>query len=206
MKYTKEEQQQIRDAYNVILEDMNDLWEKAGNPEFNLQISLPQMGKFFPSYPASSWYLFFDKKGIYLENYTYLDKINLYLQKNTLIGKPIKHLKHCEAGAVLIQEYPEIREKLIFKLADINYNRQLSDEKKERQLLEINRIRDLYAKEIHVEISNPHGLNQNGIEITEEDGKKIGTLHIGPTTVRVITHSKIIFQDKSQEESKVKRK
>lgn len=206
MKYLKEEKKEIRDAFKTILDDMNEMWSEMGKPDLDVHIEIPKIEKAFPDYPKLGWVLIFNKSGIYLENSSFYNNIKLYLQKNSVVGKPITHLKNCEAGAIFIEKYPYIRERILNRLETIALLKKSAQEVKEAQLENIKRIRDLYTKEIHVEVSNPLSLNQNGIEITQENGKNIGTMHIGPSTIRIITNSKISFQDKSLDDVKVKRK
>ena len=206
MKYSKEEKKEIRDAFKTILDDMNEMWSEMGKPDLDVHIEIPKIEKVFPDYPKFGWVLIFNKSGIYLENSSFYNNIKLYLQKNSVVGKPITHLKNCEAGAIFIEKYPYIRERILNRLETIALLKKSAQEVKEAQLQNIKRIRDLYTKEIHVEVSNPLGINQNGIEITQENGKNIGTMHIGPSTIRIITNSKISFQDKSLDDVKVKRK
>ena len=206
MKYSKEEKKEIRYAFKTILDDMNEMWSETGKPDLDVHIEIPKIEKAFPDYPKYGWVLIFNKSGIYLENSSFYNNIKLYLQKNSVVGKPITHLKNCEAGAIFIEKYPYIRERILNRLETIALLKKTKQELKETQLQNIKRIRDLYKKEIHVEVSNPFSLNQNGIEITQENGKNVGTMHIGPSTIRIITNSKISFQDKSLDDVKVKRK
>lgn len=205
MEYSKRERKEIEEAYNVILEDMNDLWQSIDKADFNLYVGLDEIGYIFPKYPKIGWRLCFDKSGIYLNCETAYHNYKIYLQKNSVVGPPKKKLRHPEAGALLVQNYPEIREKIVEKIELVSYNKQLEQEDHDKEMDKIRKVRDLYAKEIDVEVINPNGINQLNIEIKEENGKNIGTLYVGPFTINFLTNSKINLINK-KEQPKVKKK
>lgn len=93
--------------------------------------------------------------------------------------------------------YKDIRKQLVEKAKD-------SLGTKDSLMDEIKKLRTNFTSEIYVDFGTTSSMNQHKLEVTEEDGKKIGTIDFGQKTIKVITAGEIVLTHTQKAEEKVK--
>lgn len=204
LKFTKEEKQQIRKSLKTIVKDMRSLWkiypyEEVDIPLYIHDDNLSNYGCF--------WHLLMDSKRIIMysestRNYTNLERHRIHHLQDLryTIGDYIAHFQ-------FINKYDQTRESLLKVLSE----RKAKQQKNIDGLIEIEKrhnSKNQKQKEklaATVQIDLPPTQNLHEIEISEEDGKKVGRIDFGAQTIKIITEGDIVLVNK-QEKEKVKRK
>lgn len=195
MAYTLEEQKTINKGLDTILKDLELIWESAGKEDIEISIRLKGIKKENVKYPTSGWQFFLTKDGFYINNKLIENKI--YFTTIDETGKMKTIYGMYELTTIFIKEYPKLRERIINKITKIK-------EEKNKTLEKIANIQKLYSNTSDIEIDFAQTQNRHKIEVTEENGKKIGTINFGSQSIRIITEGNIILVDK-KESSKTKR-
>lgn len=208
MVYTLEEQKTIDKALDTVLKDLELTWESFGKEEIEISIKLKGIKKENVKYPTRGWQIFLTKDGFYINNKFIENKICFTTIDSTGKMKPIYGMY--ELNTIFIKEYPELREKIISKTTKKKEERSQQNmeiqEQKERAMKAIKSLESMYSRTVDIEIDFPQTQNPHPIEIVEENGEKIGTLHFGGRTIRIITSGDIVLINKKEQKQKVNRK
>lgn len=198
LSYTKEEIKIFQDALKNAINDLESLWQIKVLEEISVAVSMPGFVKCSEDYTQHNWYLHIDNRGIYLfqgdedNNRSYWfarRKRNNTLEIYTTIN---------EQDIIFLNNYFEIREKVARRI-------ELALENKKVNLEKAKLITQKYNQSATIEINMPPTNNQHSIEVTEENGKKIGTISFNGISLKIITDANIEFKNRNQNE-KMKRK
>ena len=75
---------------------------------------------------------------------------------------------------------------------------------KETLMDELRKLRTNFTKEVYVDFGTNNTQNQHALEVTEQDGKQIGTINFGQKTVKIISEGEIVLTHTKRAEEKVK--
>lgn len=202
LKFTKEEKQQIRKSLKTVVKDMRSLWKIYPYEEVDIPIYVQDSD--LNNY-GCSWYLLMDSKRIIMysqstRNYTNLERHRIHHLQDLryTIGDYIAHFQ-------FINKYDQIKESLLKVLSE----RKAKQQKNIDSLIDIEKrhnSKNQKEKEklaATVQIDLPQTQNRHEIEISEEDGKKVGRIDFGAQTIKFITEGDIVLVNKQE---KVKRK
>ena len=210
MKYTKEEKKKIEKAYEIVISDLNKIWQQCD--EEQLEFVVDSVWKISENINTKhhmrfvyGWCLVLTKRNAYIENRTE----DIILDRITLANSDIRgQLKPCckeiELVVGFIEAYPKIRERAIRKIEKNIIEKETQKEsdiqRKKEQLENIRKVTQTYNKEASIEIDLPKTQNQHQLVVTEEEGRTIGTLDFGGRTIKVITDGDIVLVRKSKKE------
>jgi len=147
------------------------------------------------------------QNGIFMEeSESDIGTIRIPVLKLTTRNKQKKYYKNLnyKQKSEFIRNYSYIREKVISGIENLKTQAESIKKVHENEMKKINEIGQLYHGVSDVEIDLPQTTNQQQIEVTEENRKKIGTINFGHQTIRIITDGDIVVVNKDAE--KVKRK
>jgi len=205
MEFTKEEKRQIRKSRQAIVRDMRELWKIYPYEKLDIEVSFPDVDL---SNYGFFWRLLIDSKRIILysqstNKYTNIERHRIHHLQDLYYTKG-DYLAHFG----LINQYDKIREQLKEILTKRkNKQRENIDKLAKVEERHSSRAKKLKKKlEAIVQIYLPLTNNQQTIEITEENGKKIGRIDFGAQTIKFITEGDIVLVNKIEENTKVKRK
>lgn len=217
MKYTKEEKKKIKKAYELVISDLNAIWQQC--EEETLKFIVDGIWKVSESINTKhhmrliyDWYLVLTKRNAYVVNETGDTVFDIItLATSDIRGQLKPSCKEIELVAGFIEAYPKIRERAIRKIEENiikKANKKESDIKRKKEQLEnIRKVTQTYEKEASIEIDLPKTQNQHQLVVTEEDGRTIGTLDFGGRTIKVITDGDIVLVRKiNKEQPKIKQK
>lgn len=219
LSFTKEEQKYIDETLNIVLDDIDELYKLSqqknifikfwleGGKEYMLSINdryialinldrspSSKWEKSFASYNANLSYpgnyqlqeTIYYKKGIKRETVKYMDRLKI---------------KDEEANDIIrfLAKYDSIRTKIIAEL-------QASHSEKETLLDALHKLRTKYSGEVYVDFGLSRSQNIQTLEVTEENGKTVGTIDFGSRIVKIITEGDIVLKKIERAKDKVKQK
>lgn len=211
MSYTKEEANEINKALNTVINDLESIWIASEKESVEVLIHLKEFKRMnnYDGYGCGKIYL--NDLGIYIttqESYNEYKEITNYLARHTFTGKfkLAYHNMPLELCSEFVRMYPMIRSDI---LSQIKKQKELRRERREKALDEhnkemeaIRKVEKLYHGTSDIEIDLPKTNNQHTIEISEENGRKIGTINFGLQTIRIITDGDIIIVPKETTKQK----
>ena len=197
MTFTKEERKQIKKSRKTIVKDMRKLFNMYPYEDIEIPVNIHLAPKY-----GSYWKLLITKKKITIKSDTgaYTKLYPGTLPKN----KDDRDNAHFQ----FISQYDSVRAKLVAII-----NEKL--DKKENNLEKMTTVSSKYTKssqkeqkklEATVQIDIPKTQNVHEIEISEENGLKVGTINFGKQTIKIMTEGDIVLVNKNNTDNKVKRK
>ena len=192
--FNKEELGYLKDTLRLVLEDINEIYETS---ELEI-ISID----FLTHSEQERWKL------ITSDHKLTLKKDDQFLAEFCRI-KPTKKNKgryeynyqwtNFGYNVILrfLASYKDIR-KMLLETAQNGLN------SKETLMDELRKLRTNFTKEVYVDFGTNNTQNQHALEVTEQDGKSVGTINFGQKTVKIITDGEIILTHTKQIEEKVK--
>lgn len=206
MEYTDYEKEKIREAFNVVMDDLDEIWQESNKEEIRIPVSIDAIKIKYPDCPTHGWQLVMNKKGFFIECDTIDCLYRLFLQKSTLFKKPIRKLKNYSSAIEFVKKYPKIRESVLKELSLQKAQKNSESDIRNNELTEIDKIKEIYSHTVCIELSSPSINSQYQFELTNEEGLNIGTIQIGNTTLKVITNNAIKLVTPTQDYPKVKQK
>lgn len=196
IKLTKEQQKDLLELYNKALDDLWEIWQTSALK----RVYIPM---YFEDDKTKQWSFRIDDQDIKLTCTDYAHSTNFYtLARTKTHFKKTVLIKNEEINQDImfnfIKNYEDVRDKLIKRLSS-------SDSIKKDTDLLFARLKEQFNKKSTVEIDLGDTNNRQTIEITEEDGKKIGTINFGHQTIKIITKGEITLVNK-EEKAKTKKK
>lgn len=197
MSYTKEEKKKIKETIKVIAKDLRALWNLY--PYEEVKINLP----FQISGYAGDWCLVMDEKNIKIKSKVTSHYTNL--EKGFTVGDYDDDA--ITARLYFIEAYEKVR-------AEVDEIQQFRAQKHHESLNKMDEIQNKYSEKSKKEAKKLESTvqidfnsqNAHEIEITEENGSKIGIIKFGKQTIKLITEGDIIVIDKTKTSSKTKQK
>lgn len=196
---TEQLRKEIRETIKVLVKDLRTLWSLYPYEEIKLSLNL-----YLYDY-GDNWFFIMNEKEIIIKAES--NGNHTHLERKGLNNKPYKEGDYL-AHQQFIDRYESLRK-------DIE---KIQTSKKELHELNINKMTELRNKyseaskeeqkrlESSVQINFPPSLNTHAIEVTEENGKKIGIIDFGKQTIKIITEGDIILVDKKQHKDQIKTK
>lgn len=191
MQFTKEEKEKLTQALTVVVEDLRSIFNTAETDKISYEFEV------FENESKNKYSLVINKKEMYLtlhysDWYMNLDKV-----------KPGGKVKMCPIKdynlVFLFLQKHEIIRKNVVNTARVNQTN------KEQGMKRIQAIYNQYTKEATIEVEMPETINQSSIEVTQEDGKNVGKVNVGPVSLRILTSPNVrIVEQKIH--NKVKKK
>ena len=196
IKLTKEQQKDLLELYNKALDDLWEIWQTSALKSVYILMC-------FEDDKTKKWSFRIDDQDIKLTcNTGYAHSTSYILARAKTRFKKTVLIKDEEINQDImfnfIKNYEDVRDKLIKRLSS-------SDSIKKDTDLLFARLKEKFNKESTVEIDLGDTNNRQTIEITEEDGKKIGTINFGFQTIKIITKGEITLVNK-EEKTKNKKK
>lgn len=196
IKLTNKQQKDLLELYNKALDDLWEIWQTSALKSVYIPI-------YFEDDKTKKWSFRIDDQDIRLIcNIGYSHSTSCTLARTKTRFKKTVLIKDEEINQDImfnfIKSYEDIRNKLIKRLSS-------SDAIKKDTDLLFARLKDQFNKKSTVEIDLGDTNNRQTIEITEEDGKKIGTIKFGLQTIKIITKGEITLVNK-EEKTKTKKK
>lgn len=176
LRFTKEEQQQIKQSLNTVLDDIRELWKTT--PLERIEMTVDEEMSYHDVY-----YLIITDELIYLTDIIHDD--TYYLEEKKKIGR-VKRSNDINLAFAFVKNYEEIRKKIEKKLRSNN-------EYKKQGLKTIEEVNRHYVREATIELDLPQTNNQHKIEVTEEDGRTVGKIDFGNRTIKIITDGDIVL-------------
>ena len=200
LRFTQEEKENILEALELVLQDIEKLWEKVKS-------TTPEISVYIFSYETTYGLGLDDKKLI-------INDQGIKLVDDRFIGQPSKETwlrkkEDLPKKRTLFQKKekePEIDLNLYYDFVRNykSYTRQKlietinkKIESKNKGLINIDDVSKEYSKTASIELMF-QTQNQIPIEVTREEGQTIGILRFGNNTIKLVTNGEIILKDNNK--------
>ena len=196
LKYTKEEQNLMKKAYDNALDVLDELWDLSEYQQIRVDAKLRGISELDEYYPTWDWSLVLNDKEIYLESTFGRTPTQIILEQKTRFTKKRKY--DYNVIDIFLKEFEQLKPKIEDRI-------KAGKLEKSKSLKEYEMLAEKYSKESRVEITLPDTMNQHSIEISKEDGRTIGKINFGSGLIKIITKGSITV-DKNDEVPYTKRK
>lgn len=193
--YTKKEKQEIIKTLDVILDDLEEIWDLGLLESIEVPVKLEGIDTFDPKYPNNGWYFAMDKIGVHMKNSLEKD-IGFIFARRLVTGKLNRLYNVDDREIMFFKEYDHIRNAIMEEITRIQ-------EKKKSDMTIVSQVKNKYDRNAFIQISLPPTNNQQPLKVRKEDGRTVGTLDFGPFSINLITDGSIKLV---QEEAKPKTK
>lgn len=198
MEYTKKEQQKIKKTMDVLIADLDKIWQLGLFDEISIPIDLKGIEEYDEEYVNYNWIFCMSEEGIEIKS---TNERESYMHATR--GKNGK-LKGCYQTidireVLFFREYEKIRERIMEKISKKQQEKQNDFELMDRLTNNFNK------KENIVEINLPQSNNQHELTVKREDGRTVGIIDFGPASVKIITDGTIRLVKEDKEKTKVKK-
>lgn len=199
LNFTESEKEIIRNTLKLIIKDIDKLWSYDMCSKICIPVTLEDVDKYYEGYPASGWLLMLTKDNYVIENANSDQRFLIATKKE---NEP--RIDHTDTigpvDVMILKEYPNIRKFIVGAIRD-------ASARKNETLEYIRNLGEQIKAQTTIEIDLPPTNNRQTIEVTEENGKKVGTINFGDMALKIITSSEanIEFKNKKEEEPKTKR-
>ena len=186
IEFSKEEKRELKETLNVVLNDLENLWQLAETTKFT-------------QYFRTSTNLFYVLVIVINENGI---KLGTTANSNNYLRRFKKNRSNCKIQDFnhvyyFLQNYEKIRSKLEDEIKS-------TSSEKSKGMQQITELRHKYDKEAVVEINFPQTINQQVIEVKKEDNRTIGEIKMGYGTIKIVTQGEIVLSS-PKETPKVKK-
>lgn len=190
-KYTKEEIDKFEKAMTLAINELDSLYQRSGLKEIFIPFNLDRMKKYSENYNSRDWYFVIDDTGFYFSLGLGTKASHfIHFAKRTKFGKNIMQFPINLDDVIFLREYENIKSQVVKEVNEALVQRN-SDFA----------IADKICKnaESIVEINMPGSQNVHEVQVSEENGKKIGVINFGLQTVKIITEGNIVLVNKDDE-------
>ena len=198
LSFTESEKEIIRNTLKLMIKDIDGLWSHDMCSKICIPVTLENIDKYYEGYPDNGWMLTLTKDNYIVNNNRTDHRFLIVSKKNN--EERIEHTDYIGAVDVMIlKEYPNIRKFIVAAIKD-------ASARKNETLEYIRNLGEQIKAQTTIEIDLPQTNNKQTIEVTQENGQKIGTLKFGEMSLRIITNPgvDIEFKNKNDEAPKVK--
>ena len=200
IEFSKEEIEYISETLGIILKDIREIYNTSDQKNLFLEVSLPEKKKYVLWIKENDISLVektnkskedvIDEckyNGEYVRICSSLETIksnftSLYSKQPTTFSRNT----YFEQVYGFLLSYEKIRKDLIDHIKSIH-------NKKEDFINRLNQLRSRYGGEIFVHLGTNNSLNMQALEVTEENGKKVGTIDFGSRIVKIVSEGDIVL-------------
>jgi len=215
VEFTKKSTKELNKLLMTVVKELEQIRKLNKGIGFTEYIELPDEDMRFAcrnikvNISNEGWYLQLDKDSYKLSNGKKSPYFTIATRKN--LGFCLAYDEEDkEALLVFLKHYPTARERLIKRVEEEERKRINTAECKaleqEKTMNELKKLKKIYQKEATIEIQVPPTNNQHTLEVSEEDGKKVGTLSISGMTLKIIASDSIKIVNKTSNKTKRKDK
>ena len=172
MVFTKEEKDKMQDTLEKVVHDLRSIFEISQEDVLRHEFKTIENGKEY------EYYLIIKAKEAFI-SHRYCD---WYMQLDKKHGSTnrMHKIKDYNTAFEFIKKYEIIREAILLKAKQ-------SAKKKKIGMDKIDAVNRKYTKEAIIEVEMTETVNQSSIEVTQEDGKNIGRINIGPVSIKILS-------------------
>ena len=198
-KYTKAEKQEIIKTLDVVLDNLEEIWNLNLINSIEVPVKFEGISDFEESNPKDGWYFCLDDKGVHVENVRN-DVPGFFYSYRNEDGSLKRVYNVDEREVMLFKEYDYIRTEIMKKITQ-------AQEEKQEDMAVVSNLRDKYQRNALVKITLPDTLNQHEIRISRQNGKTVGKIDFGPAVIELITTEgiKLVYEEQ-KDEAKIKQK
>lgn len=198
MEYTKKEKQKIRKTMDILIRDLDKIWQLGFLDEITIPIDLTGIDEYDESYASYRWNFYMDDDVIEIRSTN--EKESYMHAKRSSSGK----LKGCYETVdirevLFFREYEKIRATIMEKIS------KKQDEKQKDFDLMDKLTNQFNKKESIVEITLPQSNNPHELKVQREDGRNVGTIDFGSSSIKIITDGSIRLVKEEPQKTKVKK-
>lgn len=221
LNFTDVEKKYIKETLQIVLKDIRNLYMLAYQETMFIEIDLKESDKYLlciddkkiallildSKSMADEWKSLWNSNRV---NFNYDGNVVLETRKRKL-GKnrekdkieysvsknKIKCPHDLEIITRFLAQYEEIRTEIVKSV-------EFHQTKKNGLLDKLERIRTKYSGEVLVDFGTTSTQNRQEIEVTEENGKKVGTIDFGSRLVKIITEGDIVLTQIERAKEKIK--
>lgn len=211
MNFNQEEKRKIRKVYKTVLKDLELILKDAKSKKINISCSLGHNEVFqavFGFYYCDCFIEIDDADMRVVTRYESLGTTSdiavlATVSKNGCVIPRYSNYLLCGA---FIKEYPKIRDKIIKEIKTENKKIIASEQKKldlkESILNDLPSIQNRYSKTADVQIDLPPSQNQHRLVVKKENGRNVGIIDFGNSTIRLITDGQITLVKEQEKDVK----
>lgn len=210
MILNKEAEKILKDTLKNVIKELEKIKKLSNLDEIDVPIELEGIKK---QYLVRRVICHLKNKEYYIEvlyGYTYLESTKyLFAEKNKLNQmKPCLNKNARDILIMFLEQYPELKEKLIERIAQLKEEKQRDEiarkQDEDETLEKLKAIKKRCTSDTTIELQLPPTMNQHKLEILEENGKKTGTLTINGLTIKIIASDDIRVVNVPNEKRKIK--
>lgn len=222
LDFTEEEKKYIKETFDIVLDDLRKIYKLTPQETICVKIQLKENKNYLLCLNETKIALLNLNRCVSADEWERLwieDKANLSYPGNLLLEtrykkvgkqrkkdtteyrvsrKKIEDLDDLEIITKFVFQYDEIRAKTIKTI-------ELQHSAKNDFFTELAKIRTKYGGEVLVDLGPTQAQNMRKIELSEENGKKIGTIDFGNRLVKIITEGEIVLTQIERTKEKIKK-
>lgn len=198
MEYNKKDKQKIRKTMDILINDLDKIWQLGLIDEISIPIDLTGIEEFDEEYSGYSWIFHMDEDAVEIRSTN--GKESYSHAQRTKSGK----LKGCYQTidireVLFFREYEKIRATIMEKIEAKQQQKQNDFDLMDKLTNNFNK------KENIVEIKLPQTNNQHELNIQRENGRTIGTIDFGSASIKIITDGTIRLVKDEPAKTKIKK-
>jgi len=198
MKYTKKEQKKIMKTMDLLIADLDKIWQLGFLEEITIPVDLTGIEEYDERYKLYNWCFYMNDDGIEMQcqsdNFTYI-----HARKNKN-GKLEGCYNMIDIREILFfREYEKIRSTIMDKISEKQKEKQSDFDLMDKLTNRFNK------KEDCVQITLPQSINQHDLRVKREDGRNVGILDFGDASIKIITDGTIRLVKEEPGKAKVKK-
>jgi len=196
LKYTKAEIAEFKKALDVVIDDLESLWQIGALNKIKINAVLPGFSECDESYTNNAWYFIMDQEAFYLEQINPGVTDLYYFAKRKANGNLEKITTINDQDVIFLRSYDEIRKGIVEQIekALLQKGKNLEIAKK---------LTRKYSKEATIEIEMPPTINQHTIDVKTENGQQIGIIKFGNIALKIITDESIEIKQNAKVKKKI---
>lgn len=199
MEYSKKDKQKIRKTMDILIKDLDKLWQLGLIDEISIPIDLTGIEEYEEEYAGYRWLFYMDENAVKIRS-TNGKESYLHAQR-AKNGK----LKGCYSTidireVLFFREYEKIRAAIMEKIEEKSQQKQSDFELMDRLTNNFNK------KENIVELKLPETNNLHELKVQRENGRTVGTIDFGRASIKIITNGTIRLVKENKEPAKTKQK
>jgi len=202
IKFTEEEKQKLEKSMQLIIKDINTIWDMVKESTTILTGYIHSDSYFREDH----YQIIIDNQGIRLHDWKLWDEITIWLARNDQPKEDKKNIFERFRKKEKEDENTSIDYNLCYFIV-VNYKKEIkpallksaSEIRKNKQegVTLIDDVQKEYDKYASIELMLSTQ-NQQKIYLTEEEGRTVGTIKIGENIIKIVTNGDIVLKDSTQ--------